>query len=273
MKKILAIEDNAVILRILQQRMRDVAFSIAVHPAESVHKAAEEIPDLILLDLMLPERGGIEVLHDLKNNPATKNIPVIILSALGSDEDIEKATSEGAQDYIVKGMESMDSVVKKIRAILGEKDPNSAFLREDVVTVSARSRKKRGQSRIKKKSKTVLFIEDDMFLVRAYQDILEENDLIKVETAKDADVALTRMYGPAPDLVLLDLMLPGKSGFEVLADIRKHPVWKNVPVIILSNLSQPQDIEHATKLGITDYIVKANTRIGDVALRIEKFIT
>ena len=272
MKKILAIEDNAVILRILQQRMRDVAFSIAVHPAESVHKAAEEIPDLILLDLMLPERGGIEILHDLKNNPATKNIPVIILSALGSDEDIEKATSEGAQDYIVKGMESMDSVIKKIRTALGEKTTDSQFVTEEISAIPQKTRQKRNQPRTKKKSKTVLFIEDDLFLVRAYQDILEENDLIKVETAKDADAALTRMSSPAPDLVLLDLMLPGKSGFEVLADIRKHPVWKNVPVIILSNLSQPQDVERATKLEITDYIVKANTRIGDVATRIEKFV-
>lgn len=94
-----------------------------------------------------------------------------------------------------------------------------------------------------------------------------------ISIAQDGDEAISYLSKPPPDLVLLDLMLPGKSGFEVLALIRKHPLWKTVPVIVLSNLGQTQDVEKAMKLGITDYIVKANTRISDVAARIEKFLT
>lgn len=124
MKKILAIEDNAVVVRILQQRMPKVEFAIAVHPAESVTKAAEEKPDLIVLDVMLPERSGFDILRELKEKKETKDIPVIIMSALGSEEDIERAMGLGAQDYIVKGMESMNAVTQKIEHLLGEQSPH-----------------------------------------------------------------------------------------------------------------------------------------------------
>ena len=119
MKKILAIEDNAIVVRILQQHMKNADFSTAAHPAESVTRAMEVKPDLILLDLMLPERGGMEILHDLKQNPVTKDIPVVILSALGSEEDIESAKKQGAVDYIVKGMDSIDVVTAKISKLIG----------------------------------------------------------------------------------------------------------------------------------------------------------
>ncbi len=270
MKKILAIEDNAIIVRILQQHMKNAEFSTAIHPAESVAKATEEKPDLILLDLMLPERSGFDILHDLKQTAATKNIPVVILSAIGSEEDIDRAKQEGAVDYIIKGMESINAVVAKVSKVLGEE-----VLQKEPIdgTTTARSsmRERKVISGIKRK--VVLFVEDDLFLVHAYQDILEENQSIRVWIAQDGDQALSYLTKQPPDLILLDLMLPGKSGFEVLAAIRKHPVWKDVKVIILSNLGQPQDVARATKLGITDYIIKANTRISDVASRIEKFVS
>ncbi len=270
MKKILAIEDNAMIVRILQQHMRNADFSTAAHPAESVTRAIEEKPDLILLDLMLPEKGGLEILHDLKQNASTKDIPVIILSALGSEEDIDAAKKEGAIDYIVKGMESINAVVAKISNILGEEvGTKKASGEVSPGEMSPKNTKKPANL----KRKVVLFVEDDLFLVHAYRDILEENQAIRVWIAQDGDQALTYFSKKPPDLILLDLMLPGKSGFEVLEAIRKNPVWKDVKVIILSNLGQPQDIERASKLGISDYIIKANTRISDVAVRIEKFVS
>ncbi|TSC62574.1 MAG: complex regulator protein [Parcubacteria group bacterium Gr01-1014_48] len=270
MKKILVIEDNAIIVRILQQRMPNLEFSIAVHPAESVTKATEEKPDLILLDLMLPERSGFDILRDLQEKKETKKIPIIVMSALGSEEDIERATKLGALDYIVKGMESIDTVVEKLKKVLGEELIKKSPTSHRQISQKTKLTKKETDTGRKKK---VLFVEDDLFLVHAYQDILEEDRSILVWIAQDGDEAIAYLKKQPPDLVLLDLLLPGKSGFEVLAAIRKHPVWKSVPVIILSNLGQPQDVEKAMKLGVTDYIIKANTKISDVAARIEKFLT
>ena len=72
--------------------------------------------------------------------------------------------------------------------------------------------------------------------------------------------------------MLLDLMLPKVNGFEVLSQIRGNEQWKNVPVIILSNLGQQQDIQRGKELGVKEYIVKANIKINDVVEKIKQYL-
>lgn len=119
--------------------------------------------------------------------------------------------------------------------------------------------------------KKVFIVEDDAFLVKAYQ-IKFEKEGIDVEVATDGKEAIGMLKNPPPSVVMLDLMLPGASGFEVLSAIRKDAKWKSVPVVILSNLGQSQDVEKAKGLGVTDYIIKANTRINDIVDKIKKFL-
>jgi DNA-binding response OmpR family regulator len=118
------------------------------------------------------------------------------------------------------------------------------------------------------KQSIVLIVEDDAFLVKAYQIKLKKMG-VEVWTATDGSTALEFLKKDAPDLVLLDLMLPGMSGFDILEKIRENPTWSKVPVMILTNLGQPQDMERGKKLGIVDYIIKANTKISDIMLKIE----
>lgn len=123
-----------------------------------------------------------------------------------------------------------------------------------------------------KTGKRVLIIEDDAFLVKVYQ-IKFQNEGVEVLLAADGKEALDIVKtGEPPSVVLLDLMLPGINGFEVLTEIRKNEKWKKVPVIILSNLGQPQDMERGKTLGAQDYIVKADVRINDVVERVKKYL-
>jgi CheY-like chemotaxis protein len=73
----------------------------------------------------------------------------------------------------------------------------------------------------------------------------------------DGEEALKRLETEKPDLVLLDLILPGIDGFEVLAKIKQDPSLTSIPVIILSNLGQKEDVDRGLKLGATDYLIKA----------------
>ena len=124
----------------------------------------------------------------------------------------------------------------------------------------------------KNNSKKVVFIvEDDAFLLKAYR-VKFEQEGAEVWEAADGKSAISFLEKNPPNIVLLDLMLPGLSGFEVLETIRKHPRWKNVPVIILSNLGQEQDIEQGKKLGIADYIIKADVKISDVISKVKKYL-
>ena len=123
----------------------------------------------------------------------------------------------------------------------------------------------------KTKKKIIFVVEDDVFLIKAYQ-IKFEKSGADVWIATDGNEALKFLQKEPPDVIFLDLLLPGISGFDVLAEIRKNEKWKNVPVFVLSNLSQTQDIERAKTLGVEEYFVKANTKINDIVERVKKYL-
>jgi DNA-binding response OmpR family regulator len=118
---------------------------------------------------------------------------------------------------------------------------------------------------------TILLVEDDPFLSSVLRLKLEK-ELFEVIRAADGEEALNFLteQGIKPDLILLDLILPKKNGFEVLETIRQDPLLEKLPVIIISNLGQPSDIERGKALGIIDYFVKARLSIGELVDRVKE---
>ena len=116
---------------------------------------------------------------------------------------------------------------------------------------------------------TVLIVEDDAFLAKTYEAKLHLEGS-EVWIARDGEEAMELLRKEKPSLVLLDLMLPLVSGFDVLEAVRKDQKWEKVPVVVLTNLGQPQDRERAEKLGIVKYIVKVDAKIGDVVEEVKK---
>ena len=119
--------------------------------------------------------------------------------------------------------------------------------------------------------KTLLVIEDEEFLVKAYKTILEQED-IDVLVARNGDEAIAFLERDPPDLVLLDLMLPGMDGFEVLQALRANEHWKQVPVIVTTNLGQAKDLERTKQLGATDYWVKADTTMDEIIEKVKQYL-
>ena len=118
--KILIIEDDQFLREFLFKKLNEENFEVlaAKEGKEGVELAKKEKPDLILLDLILPKKNGYEVLEDLKKNPLTSEIPVLVLSNLGQKEEIEEAFRKGAKDYLVKAYFSLEEIVSKIRLLL-----------------------------------------------------------------------------------------------------------------------------------------------------------
>ncbi len=121
---------------------------------------------------------------------------------------------------------------------------------------------------------TILLVEDDPFLSSILQLKLEKENF-KTIRAADGEEALNLLteQGLKPDAMLLDLILPKKNGFEVLETIRQDPTLEKLPVIIISNLGQPTDIERGKSLGIIDYFVKARLSVDDLVNRIKNELT
>ena len=118
-------------------------------------------------------------------------------------------------------------------------------------------------------STKVLIIEDDQRINKVYMAKLSVEG-ITVMSALDGEEGLRKIYSEKPDLILLDLMLPQKSGFEILKEIKQDPKVKDIPVLILSNLAQEKEVEKGLELGAEDYLVKTDYSIQQVMEKIKK---
>ncbi len=117
----------------------------------------------------------------------------------------------------------------------------------------------------------ILVVEDDKFLRELItQKLKRENH--DVREAVDGEDGVKKIEEEKPDIILLDLILPGIDGFEVLSKIKKNPERKDVPVIILSNLGQRDDVERGLKLGAVDFLIKAHFTPGEIIEKIEKVL-
>ena len=118
MKKILVAEDEEVLLNVLKDRFEAEGWEVitARDGEEAVVAIRKSRPDLVLLDLLMPKKDGFEVLKEIRGDPEFKTLPIIVvLSNLGSDEDIKKALALGANDYFVKTQHPMSEIVEKAK--------------------------------------------------------------------------------------------------------------------------------------------------------------
>jgi len=121
------------------------------------------------------------------------------------------------------------------------------------------------------KKKTILLVEDDTFLAGMYVTKLELEGF-RVFLASDGEQAIILAKKEIPSLILLDIVLPKKSGFEVLAEVKKNISTKNIPVILLTNLGQKEDVQKGLKLGATDYLIKAHFMPSEVVAKVKRLV-
>ncbi len=115
----------------------------------------------------------------------------------------------------------------------------------------------------------VLFVEDDRFLQKILATKFAKEGF-DVDAASDAEEALGMLRDKTPDIVLLDLILPGMSGFDMLSAIRANRAYDNLPVIVLSNLAQDEDRQRAMTLGAAEFLVKADVSINEIVRRVRE---
>lgn len=117
----------------------------------------------------------------------------------------------------------------------------------------------------------ILLVEDDSFLLGMYTTKFEL-DGFKVIMAEDGEKAIRVALKELPDIILLDIVLPKLSGFEVLKQLKLEPTIAKIPVVILTNLSQRDEIEQGLKMGAKDYLIKAHFMPSEVVEKIKKVL-
>ena len=248
-KKILIIEDEEILADLLEKKLTQVGYEVSVanDGVEGLDKVKESIPDLILLDIVMPRMGGFDVMRELQKNQDFSKIPIVIISNSGQPVELDLAQKLGAKDWLIKTdfdpQEVLDKVVKQIG--------------------------KYKRSIWKKVAYKILVVEDDKFLRELISQKLTREGY-DVKEAIDGEDGVVKVKEEKPDIILLDLILPGMDGFEVLAKIKDDPEVENIPVVILSNLGQRDDVERGLKLGAVDFLIKAHFTPGEIIEKIEK---
>ncbi|TSC76668.1 MAG: sensory box histidine kinase/response regulator [Parcubacteria group bacterium Gr01-1014_31] len=249
---VLIIEDDKVLGEILLRKLKTEGFEAFLERDGEAGLAAvrAKSPAVVLLDIGLPKLDGYQVLEALAKDGLTKNVAVIIISNSGQPVELDRAMSLGARDYLVKTEFSPDEVMAKVR--------------RQLAPAAERTVKK-------KKGKKVLMVEDDKFL----RDLAVKKITLagyQVVTASDGNEAIAVAAKETPDIILLDIILPGVDGFEILRTLKSDGKLKKIPVVMLSNLGQESDIERGLGLGAIDYLVKAHFTLEDIIEKIERYI-
>ena len=117
----------------------------------------------------------------------------------------------------------------------------------------------------------ILVVEDDKFLANAYRVKLEKTGF-EVRIAMDGEEGSVAAAEFEPDLILLDLVMPKKDGFTVLQELKADEKFKNIPVLVASNLGQKEDVDRAKELGAVDFVIKTDESLSSIIEKIKKYL-
>lgn len=119
--------------------------------------------------------------------------------------------------------------------------------------------------------KKILVVEDDTYLSNAYRVKLTKAGF-EVRNAFDGDEALNMLQTFTPDLILLDIVMPKKDGFVTLSEIKSNQKWRNIPIILVSNLGQKEDRDKGMQLGASEFFIKTDFTLNDLIQKIDTMI-
>ena len=263
-KKILIVEDNNIFKKMLVVKLEEGGYStVATKGNVSPEEVEREKPNLLLVDIVSSNDKGSNLIKELKKIPETAKIPIIAIAKLKESVIVDYARDLGVRDAIDKVIFDPKDMLQKIERALKP--------RESVSVKKSGGSKEESQNEESGIKGKILLVEDDTFMRELFARGLREAGFL-VDDAPDAESGLEMLPKNIPDLVLLDLLLPGKSGFDFLEEIKQHDFYKHIPVVVVSNLGSKGDIDNALDLGAADFLVKANSTIDEIIQKSEKFI-
>ncbi|MBB6082749.1 EAL domain-containing response regulator [Castellaniella defragrans] len=243
--RLLIVDDASVNLHTLVGMFRDeYAISAATSGRKALELARREPrPDLILLDIQMPDMDGYEVLAALKRDAATADIPVVFVTALAEAADAARGLLMGAADYVTKPInpELFRVRVRNQLELRRYRRMPAAF---DFALQAADA------------PLPALLVVDDV-PENIHELLAALRDEFRILVAGDGARALEIVQGPAPpDLVLLDVVMPGMDGYEVCRRIKSTPAGQRIPVMFVTVIDDTRDKVRGFALGAADYVTK-----------------
>jgi signal transduction histidine kinase/CheY-like chemotaxis protein len=243
--RILVVEDNLATGQLIQSQLTSSGYETlrCGQPERATEMAAEHQPDAITLDLLMQPVHGLEVLLQLKNDPRTSKIPVIVVTIV---DQPGLGTALGADEYLIKPVDkaTLLAAVERCLQSRGGAAP----------------------------TRTILVVEDDVSTLEMIVELLKGFGYA-VSTAADGAQARARVEQSLPELVILDLVLPKMSGFELLAEWRSNPRTAELSIFVLTNKNLTKEEEKYIHAHAESLFLKQNSWREPLIKQLERVVT
>jgi two-component system cell cycle response regulator len=253
--RVLVVDDILSNVKLLEAKLTAEYFEVAsaFNGLECLAKIEECIPDIVLLDVMMPGMDGFEVCRRIKGNPRTAHVPVVMVTALDQPSDRVAGLEAGADDFLTKPVDDA-ALFARVRSLV----------RLKMMTDELRMRESTGQSMglidpaetllDANPSGRLLVIEDRAESVAWFQSALQPtHEVASVDTFEEA---LVRVKGGDYDLIVVSLGMRGFDGLRLCSQLRSLPEGRNVPILVIVSDGDRRKLTQALEMGVNDYLTR-----------------
>lgn len=239
--RVLVVEDSPVVIDQYTRYFQELGIELAVHLRGSnvIEKALVVQPDIIILDLLLPDQYGWDVLTELKTDRRLKHIPIIIASVT---DERTRGLAMGATEYLVKPL----SRAKLQKALALAIAPGKTRILPAPAPAPISSPGQSARILLAEDNQINIFTISQYLKQKGYQLLLAQNGLEAIEQAQNE----------APNLILMDIQMPDMDGLEAIRRIKANPQLATIPIIALTALAMPGDRERCLQAGANNYLSK-----------------
>lgn len=254
--RVLVVDDVPANVKLLEAKLTAEYFDVATafNGKEALEAAVAERPDIILLDVMMPEMDGFEVCRRLKSRADTQHIPVIMVTALDQPTDRVTGLEAGADDFLTKPVDDI-ALMARVRSLVRLKLMTDELRMREATgqrlglmdEVEAMHRAGNGMGR-------VLVVEDRETTARRIAESLRDQNRVTIET--DARAALERVTGENFDLVVVSLSLDRSDGLRFCSHLRSEERTRNTPILAIVENGDTARLVRALDMGVNDYLMR-----------------
>lgn len=248
-EKILLIEGEASFAERVADILRKDGYTVVLknNGDDGLQALFDDIPHLVLVDVVLPGKDGYDILAAKASEPLLAKVPVFLISTQGVPINMQRIPQGSVKEFILGLHADSAEIQKRVNALFGYKGSDNVIDSKD--------------------TKKILWVEDDKLIgtILAKKLVSSGFDLSHAKTGEEA---LDLLAQKSPDVIVLDLLVPGVNGFDILQRIKATPRLAKIPVMILSNLNKQSDIDRARILGADKFLVKAAASLDQIVKEI-----
>jgi len=255
--KILIVDDEPKNVKLLAAQLPVNEFIVltAHGGAEALQKIDDQCPDLILLDIMMPDIDGYEVTRRIKTNPDTREIPVILVTALDGRDDKAKGLEVGAEEFITKPVNKAELQTRINSMLRLSQYREQLKLRVESEQNFTSSQRQSVTDKKQKDLPRILLVEDNEKDIKVIKYFLHDKPY-ELIVCRDGEEAVALVRKGKIDLILLDIMLPGMDGFDIFRILKESEETRHIQVVFITSLTDLESKIKGVQMGADDYLIK-----------------